>query len=274
MAEVEIIQIMLYIQVATVIGCLVYSAIVDLIKREISDIPWIIMAIEGVITTIVIIVVANNSVFYTRRQVGILVAINLFVGLIMGYLLYYTGVMGGADAKALMALSINSSVYPFLIGVTQLEIYRFMPSIFNTFFNWLLTMVIIYPLPLLGYNIYLKVRGGNLFEGTNANFASKFLMMVSGYLIPIERARNRNDIVYSEVFNENEEQWEIKHFMQVQEIEEEEEFKKEVEEKIKETSRKKIWVKVLPPGIAFLLIGYIINLVAGNILFLIYHFAL
>jgi hypothetical protein len=182
--------------------------------------------------------------------------------------------MGGADAKALMALSINSSVYPFLIGVTQLEIYNFMPSIFNTFFNWLLTMVIIYPLPLLFYNIYLKSKGTKLFENTNANFASKFLMMISGYLIPTENAVNRTDIVYSEIYEEEEEKWEIKHFMQVQEIEEEEEFKKEIEEKIKETDRKKIWVKVLPPGIVFLLIGYIINLVAGNILFLIYHFAL
>jgi hypothetical protein len=270
----EIIQIMLYIQVATVIGCLVYSAIVDLIKREVSDIPWIIMAIEGIITTIVIIIVANNSIFYTRRQVGILVAINLFVGLVMGYLLYYTGIMGGADAKALMALSINSSVYPFLIGVTQLEIYRFMPSVFNTFFNWLLTMVVIYPLPLLAYNTYLKTKGAKLFEDTNGNFASKLLMMISGYLISTEKAKNRNDIVYSETFDEKEEQWEIKHFIQVQEIEEEDEFKKEVEEKIEETGREKIWVKVLPPGIVFLLIGYIINIVAGNILFLIYHFAL
>ena len=265
---------MLYIQVATVIGCLIFSAIMDLIKREISDIPWIIMAVEGVITTIIILIFANNSSLYTRRQIGILVAINLVVGVVIGYLLYYTGVMGGADAKALMALSINSSVYPFLIGVTQLEIYRYLPSVFNTFFNWLLTMVIIYPLPLLFYNIYLKAKGTKLFDYTNANFASKFLMMISGYLIPTEKAVNRTDIVYSETFDDEEEKWEIKHFMQVQEIEEEEEFKKEIEQKIKETGRKKIWVKVLPPGIVFLLIGYIINLVAGNILFLIYHFAL
>ena len=55
---------------------------------------------------------------------------------------------------------------------------------------------------------------------------------------------------------------------------EEEEFKKEVEEDIKQTGRKQIWVKILPPGIVFLLFGYIINLFVGNILFLIYHFAL
>ncbi|MHA2256269.1 MAG: hypothetical protein ACXAAM_09360, partial [Candidatus Heimdallarchaeaceae archaeon] len=78
----EIIQIMLYIQVATVIGCLAYSAIIDLIKREISDIPWIIMAVEGIITTILIIIFANQSSIYTRQQVGISVAINLVVGLL------------------------------------------------------------------------------------------------------------------------------------------------------------------------------------------------
>ena len=57
-------------------------------------------------------------------------------------------------------------------------------------------------------------------------------------------------------------------------MEEEENFKKKVEENINKTGREYIWVKVLPPGIVFLLLGYIINFFVGNILFLIYYFAL
>lgn len=182
--------------------------------------------------------------------------------------------MGGADAKAIMALSFNTPIYIFNWNFLTQGVYTFIPPIFNTFFNWLLVMVIFYPLPLLFYNIFLKTKGKKLFENTNANFASKILMMISGYLIQTEKAVNRHDIVYSEVYDNKRKEWNIKHFIQVTEVEEEEEFKKEVEENIKETGRKQIWVKVLPPGVVFLLFGYILNLFLGNILFLIYYFAL
>ncbi len=263
--------IMLLIQMGTVILCLLFGSYMDLRKREVSDIPWIIMAVVGLITTIIYIVFSEN-----KGSDGLRIGINFAVGIAIGLVLYYTGMMGGADAKAIMALSLNTAIYPFIYDLTNLDVYTllYVPPIFNTFFNWLLTLVLIYPLPLLFYNIYLKIKKQKLFENTNANFASKFLMMISGYLIPVEKAKNRTDIVYSEVYNEEDEEWEIKHFMQVPEIEEEEKYKQEVEEKIEKTKRKNIWVKVLPPGIVFLLLGYILNIFLGNILFALYYWFL
>jgi Flp pilus assembly protein protease CpaA len=266
---------MFYIQVAVVVLCLIFGSIMDLLKREVSDIPWIIMAGVGLITSIILIIFAGDPSYHlNQRQVGILFGVNVGVGIILGLLLYYTGIMGGADAKAIMALSFNTPVYLFNFAFLQQGVYNIIPNVFNTFFNWLLVMVIFYPLPLLFYNLYLKIKGKKLFENTNANFASKILMMISGYLIPTVKAANRHDIVYSEEYDKKTNKWIIKHFMQVVEVEEEEEFKKEVEEDIKQTGREQIWVKVLPPGIVFLLIGYIVNLFIGNILFLIYYFAL
>ncbi|MBY9000525.1 MAG: prepilin peptidase [Candidatus Heimdallarchaeota archaeon] len=265
----EITFIMLLIQMGTVILCLLFGSYMDLIKREVSDIPWIIMAIVGLITTIIYIIFSEN-----KGMDGTIIGINLGVGIAIGLILYYTGMMGGADAKAIMALSLNTAIYPFVFELTSTPVYAFVPPIFNTFFNWLLTLVLIYPLPLLFYNIYLKIKKQELFKDTNANFASKILMMISGYLIPVEKARDRTDIVYSEVYNVEEEEWEIKHFMQVPEIEEEEKYKEEVETFIQKTKRENIWVKILPPGIVFLLIGYVINIFLGNILFTLYHWFL
>ena len=265
----EITFVMLLIQMGTVILCLLFGSYMDLRKREVSDIPWIIMAVVGLITTIIYIIFAEN-----KGRDGTIIGINLGIGIALGLILYYTGMMGGADAKAIMALSLNTAIYPFIYELTSLLVYDYVPPIFNTFFNWLLALVLIYPLPLFFYNINLKFKKQKLFENTNANFASKFLMMISGYLIPVEKAKNRTDIVYSEVYNEEDEEWEIKHFMQVPEIEEEEKYKQEVEEKIEKTKREKIWVKVLPPGIVFLLIGYILNIFLGNILFALYHWFL
>ncbi len=266
---VEVTFIMLLIQMGTVILCLLFGSYMDLRKREVSDIPWIIMAVVGLITTIIYIIFTEN-----KAKDGTIIGINLGVGIAIGLVLYYTGMMGGADAKAIMALSLNTAIYPFTYELTSLLVYDVVPPIFNTFFNWLLALVLIYPLPLLFYNIYLKIKKQRLFENTNANFASKFLMMISGYLIPVEKAKNRTDIVYSEVYDVEEEEWEIKHFMQVPEIEEEEECKAQVETFIQKTNREKIWVKVLPPGIVFLLIGYILNIFLGNILFALYHWFL
>ncbi len=262
-------QTMLYIQMSVVIVCLLFGSIMDLIKREVSNIPWIIMTVTGIITSIVLIVFAAD-----KGKVGTMFGVNIGVGIVMGLLLYYTGVMGGADAKAVMALSFNTPVYFFNFAFLLAPIYNWVPPIFNTFFNWLLAMVIFYPLPLLFYNIYYKLKGNVLFEKSDGNFASKILMLISGYLIPVEKAKDRHDIVYSEEYDEDTEKWEIKHFMQVVEVEEEEEFKKEVEEDIEKTGRKKIWVKVLPPGIVFLLIGYVVNILLGNIFFLIFYYTL
>ncbi len=261
----EITFIMLYIQMGVVILCLLFGSYMDLRKREVSDVPWIIMAVTGLITTIVYIIFSEN-----KGSDGLKIGINLAVGIAIGLVLYYTGMMGGADAKAIMALSLNTAIYPFTLAFTNGLVYDILPSVFNTFFNWLLTLVLIYPIPLLFYNIYQKIRKQKLFENTNANFASKILMMMSGYLVSVEKAKNRTDIVYSEVYDVEEEEWEIKHFMQVQEIEEEEKYKAQVETFIQKTNRKKIWVKVLPPGIVFLLIGYVLNIFLGNILFALY----
>ena len=268
-------QTMFYIQVGVVILCLIFGSVMDLLKREVSDVPWIVMTIVGIITSSIMIVFAGDPSYpLTQAEVGRLFGINIGIGIVLGLVLYYTGIMGGADAKALIALSFNTPVYIFPFEFLTQEVYKFIPTVFSTFFNWLLVMVVFYPLPLLFYNLFLKTQSKKLFENTNANFASKILMMISGFLISTDKALNRHDIVYSEEYDKKSEKWNIKHFMKVVEVDEEEKFKKEVEEDIKLTGRKQIWVKVLPPGIVFLLIGYIINLFVGNILFLIYYFTL
>jgi len=252
-------EIMLYIQMSVVIVCLSYGAIKDIFKREVNDIPWLIMAIVGLITSIIFIIFSDDP-----TEAGLATGINITLGIILGALIYYTGMMGGADAKAIMSLGFNTPIYFFNFNITNTVLYKVLTPVFSTFFNWLVLIIIVYPIPLLLYNIFLRLRGIELFSHTSGSFFDKLIMLFSGYLIKSDKAKDRLDIVYSEVFDEEKGHWKIKHFLKVEEVEEEEKFKREVEERIKETDKKYIWVKVLPPGIVFLLIGYIINLLIGN----------
>ena len=144
----EITFIMLLIQMGTVILCLLFGSYMDLIKREVSDIPWIIIAAVGLITTIIYIIFSED-----KGKDGTMIGINLGVGIAIGLILYYTGMMGGADAKAIMAISFNTAIYPFAFELVSTPVYAYIPPVFSIFFNWLLTLVLIYPLPLLFYNI-------------------------------------------------------------------------------------------------------------------------
>lgn len=255
-------QITLYIQFASVVIALVIASIEDILKREVEDYSWIFLFVEGLVTSVLYIIFSENV-----SHDALIVGVNFLLALSIGLFLYYTGIMGGADAKALMVLGLNTPKTPFPLPINQLIIYEFLPQIFNVFFNWLLIMVIVYPVPILLYNLFNKLRGERLFDEVEGGFGSKLLMLISGYKVPVEKAKNRVDILYSEVYDEEIGKWYLKHFMKVEEVEEEEKFKKEIEENIKNTNKKKIWVKILPPGIVFLALGYILTMLIGNPLF-------
>ncbi len=261
----SITDILLYIQVSTVIVFLTYGAITDIRKREVEPIVWIIITVQGIITSILYLIFVVE-----KKDAWLAIGINFAIAIILALLIGYSGAMGGGDALCLFALSVNTAIYPFQLGYTDHQIYTIFPPVFNTFFNWLLVMIIIYPIPILLYNIKLKwIEKRKLFEGVKAKKVEKILSLISGYPITVEKAKNRADIAYSELYNEEKNEWELKLFMKAMEIEEEEEFNKEIEKKIEETGKKTIWVKVLPPGILFLLMGYILNLIFGNIFYLV-----
>ena len=258
----EVQQIVLYIQFASVILALIIASIQDIIKREVEDYPWLFLFIEGLVTSIIYLVYSEDL-----PHDSLLVGLNFLLALITGFFLYYSGIMGGADAKAIMVLGLNTASYPFSIPLTELLIYDYVPPIFNVFFNWLLIMVLAYPLPILVYNLWKRAKGERLFDEVEGKWWSKILMLISGYKLPVEKAKERVDVLYSEIYNQETKAWELKHFMQVEELEEEEKFKKEIEEQISQTGKKKIWVKIMPPGIVFLTLGYITTLLIGNPLF-------
>ena len=130
------------------------GSIQDVRSREIDDRVWIVFAASALIINT--IGVLNGSV----EPLWWIVFAGLQSGLFL--LLYYGGVYGGADAKALMCISLMypSSPTGFL---TDLSMGR-LPVAFSTMNNALMLTILYLPVNLL-WNLSVRLRGVELFNG-------------------------------------------------------------------------------------------------------------
>jgi preflagellin peptidase FlaK len=130
------------------------GSIQDVKSRKIDDRVWGVFTASALLINI--LSVLNGYV----EPLWWIVFAGLQSGLFL--LLYYGGVYGGADAKALMCLSLMypSSPTGFL---TDLSMGR-LPVAFSTMNNALMLTILYLPLNLL-WNLSVKLRGVELFKG-------------------------------------------------------------------------------------------------------------
>jgi preflagellin peptidase FlaK len=130
------------------------ASIQDVKSREIDDRVWIVFTASALLINILSVLNGSVEPFWWI----------VFAGLQSGLflLLYYGGVYGGADAKALMCLSLMypSSPTGFL---TDLSMAR-LPVAFSTMNNALLLTTLYLPLNLF-WNLHVKLKGVELFKG-------------------------------------------------------------------------------------------------------------
>jgi preflagellin peptidase FlaK len=147
---------------------LTYASYTDIKTRRAANILWVIMAVIG---AILVLIQYLDGGF---PNIWYLVFIPIMIALM--YLFFQMRLLfGGADAKALMALSILVPIQPIL--GEQLPIwYSFMPGSWIIFANATILFLLI-PVSLLIYNIGKR----NL----------KFPHSLLGYVIPVEKAKQK-----------------------------------------------------------------------------------
>ncbi len=137
------------------IGCLAIASYQDYKTREIDDRVWIFLGLIGGLLTV--------YELYTiwSPQLMILTPISIIVAFFVGLAMYKFGIMGGADAKAIIALSIVHPYYPL---VNFRPIYPYYPI----FVLSILENSVLLSLFTLFYfvfrNIKLVLRGVKLFD--------------------------------------------------------------------------------------------------------------
>jgi len=157
---------------------LLYAGIEDILFREVRrELVWILMVIFGVILDILYISFAADT-----EGALLQILLSIVVGLVIGFALFYLGIWGGADTKALWALCILTPVYPFsenILGLQLPEIMVLDGMVFSILINSGL-IAIFYPIILLVVNA-IKSSKTPLFRGVKIDTTEKIRCFLFGY---------------------------------------------------------------------------------------------
>ncbi|MEM2910219.1 MAG: prepilin peptidase [Nitrososphaerota archaeon] len=139
------------IRIVLVLVMMCYASYSDLRFREVSDKLWIVFGSIGVIITTYDFVMAGLS------EYTFLGLISIGVSTAVSFGLYYAKLYGGADAKALMVISVTMPLY-----WPAAAIHPF--TALHSFMNGLLISAAL-PISFLIYNIVRIIKGDRIFEG-------------------------------------------------------------------------------------------------------------
>ncbi|UCD96091.1 MAG: prepilin peptidase [Candidatus Bathyarchaeota archaeon] len=170
-------------RVAISLVFLFYSAWSDLKTREVSNMVWVFFGPIGLALTLA------QFLIYPLR--GDLLQTLLFYGVSVGFttafsfVLFYAGAFGGADAKALMCLSLALPVPPRVVN----PVSGYLPEIFPiAIFSNGVIIAAVSVFYALFRNIGQRKRSGKkLFEGhEDESKVRKLLALLCGYKIPAD----------------------------------------------------------------------------------------
>lgn len=240
------------LKITLTLAVFAFGAWSDIKKREITDYLWIFYFPLGVVLGLLSIYAAEMTWQNYLLSAGITT--------LFAILLFYVGFYGGADAKALIGLSLTIPHFPSTGLGYIMALYPFPISVLLN--SALLSAVIAVPYMLLR-NLRWKVRKGPLFEGLeHESVWKKALAMMTGYKIsakeidkvfalPIEETETKGDKVRKR----------LKFYVRVAPEEEEEERKKLV----KKVGH--IWVSPELPLMLSILMGFLVALLYGDLIY-------
>lgn len=218
---------MLEIRIAICLITLIIASVMDLKKREISDKVWI---ISGSLGIVLFIIDFNNLdlIFY---------AIPLSITGIISYAIYRTGLFGGADAKALIVISLLLPSYDMKSNFHEI--------VALTVFTNSIILTLVHVLHNILRNAIDLLRGKDIFKGFNEPLSRKILAFILGF-----RASRTNGYVFL-----MEEGNKKKRFR----------FHINAYDEFTDNARD-VWVTPGLPFIIYITIGFIIMLVYGDII--------
>lgn len=240
--------------------CLIWASYEDLKHRLVPDKIWLVQIVFALPFLVIWFIDYAN---FLMRMVAIL---NLVFSFILAIVFFMLGSFGGGDSKAIIALSFTTPVY--LIGLSLGNVSNeSMPAVLGILTNMLL-FILVFALVLLLRNLKSKSKYGGLFSETSASVMGKLAILISGRRVPADVIINLTHDDPAEKYED--EIWSLHTPLFSEQMEDDEYEKMEIEnrenahQQAKETSRSYLWVRPQPPGLVFLLLGYIYWIFLGS----------
>ncbi|MEM1515041.1 MAG: A24 family peptidase C-terminal domain-containing protein [Candidatus Bathyarchaeia archaeon] len=267
MIRTEMLYILEPIRISVCLLFLLIASIYDIKNRKVSDIIWIIFAPLGLTLTLI-------SMFSVGWGLEILLTwiLTFMITFVISIALFYLGLFGGADAKALMCLAIAMPYQPSLSRNIMINLYLkhsidfLMPPPISTFNNAVL-LATLSILPIIIRNLADYIRDKRIFEGLeHESLFIKVLAFMTGYRVDVNKLHSRKH-----------------HYLLMEEF-----VKREngsVGRKLKIFSRLppgerlfkvelpadfhgKVWVTFGLPFIVFITLGFLITVLMGDLIIL------
>lgn len=242
---------------------LFYASWSDIRKREVSNKVWVIFAPLALALTSLKFFVSSPDSLYAF-------VLSFVITSVLSITLFYAGAFGGADAKALICLSLALPSYPIdLLKPSFSPPSPFFPL--SVFCNAVLLAALSVFYVLSRNYLWKRRTGKNLFEGFETESISrKILTAVSGYKIKVVELEKKEFLFPLEDVRVVESGENERKLIVMPKDEERE----EIVERILEASREgklqsDVWVTPGLPMLVFITAGLILALVFGDIIWII-----
>lgn len=251
--------------------CLLFLLIAsfhDIWSREVPDKLWIIFAPIGLTLTLA-------SIALSELNLLILIAWIIVIAVMSGLALalFYLGLFGGADSKALMCLAVAMPFQPRLpLTKLPLELLINIPPPLSTFNNAIL-LAALSTILILMRNLFDYARDRRLFEGLEHEGSFKrALALLTGYRVSADRLRSgKHFYLPMEEFARREDGSIARRLRIFGRLPANEELPKE---DIPADLHGKVWVTPGLPFIVFIALGFLITVFVGDIILLLVNIVL
>ncbi|MDI9608984.1 MAG: prepilin peptidase [Candidatus Verstraetearchaeota archaeon] len=228
------------IKAAVVGAMLAFASYQDIKTREIDDRVWLVGGIIGAVLTL-------YEAATVHGYLHLLAAFSVALTAALGFGVYYLGLYGGADAKALLAIAVAFPISPVS------RISPFFPM--TVLGNSLLMSVLLVPACLI-LNMAWVLSGRALFDGVRASRVRKLIALLTGFRVRPSTAMkvhfnlievpDQNGGVTLTLFSRVSEDDEVKHIAK---------------------GRGHVWVTPAIPMIVFFLAGYGLSLAGWDLIY-------
>ena len=241
------------------LSLLFYASWSDWKKREVSNWVWVIFAPSAfALTTIQYVLFASYVLRFYVFSILFTSALSV--------ILFYAGAFGGADAKALICLSLALPSYPMYLFKSQMV---FVSPLFplTIFSNAVLLAALSVFYSLLRNSLWKLKSGRKLFEGFEKEAKwRKILAFISGYKVDVAKLEKSGHLYPLEDVSEREDGESERKLLTMPKDEKRDEIVERVEKAFKEGKLQgEVWATPGLPLLVFITAGLIVALIYGDI---------